>query len=668
MNFAPFVPGTMSASLGGPSAQQAAAAIRTRDNMLCQRCRHDKQKCLPKDRNWDRREKCQRCMDRGYECSASEKAPYKPRKRRATSGTSTLHTTISPPASFSQDDNASMHILTPSISEPAPAGSRSRPLLPWEADTQPFLSDDMLPPSSQLDNENGAASARKLAEQEARMSLARLDDLYATRELVRADLHLCDEVETWLGSSIGVSRIREALKEVINAIESDFYARAREAVPIVRRKDIGPFKEYFASHLAFVKYKFRFPPPVESLQSEDIHTNVDVLDDEDGQEKLYALHRKKNVNWSAAGYLFGNALGRVSSQHTIHTHSEGVVVACFMKASKEIKDVISNVLLEKADHRETLNIGIDHSKDTVSAFPPLHLAVSQASAPVLLTLWKKSTMPVWDVDYLGRTPVHSAAYAGRIQGLQNIFPRYESQGLQTGCDAFGLTPLAIAACRDDVRTFIRLIQERAHLDGIGPEACGADGHAMSVFSLAARNGSANVLKFILAHPLVYDFQQQSSELCQALLNNQVHIAHILIDWHCNPNQHYSLSNQIAAAKRVAEEKGLLDVADRLKRLVPTRHDAVQSLEEAEFESFTDYDAFADMLAPYESSQISTSQDFEYDTPIWSTQGSNVSSLAPFGSQNSNGLTQSPSGGLHFMSRSTHARRTGQHGLSGLDPR
>ena len=119
-------------------------------------------------------------------------------------------------------------------------------------------SDDMASSGAHSEIENSVMSARKLAEQEARIILAKLGDLHATRQLLRVDLKLCDQMDVWLGPSIGVHKIRNAIKAAIAAIRSEFSTRLAEAEPFVtRRKDIGPFKEAFIWQHRHIKYKFK---------------------------------------------------------------------------------------------------------------------------------------------------------------------------------------------------------------------------------------------------------------------------------------------------------------------------------------------------------------------------------------------------------------------------
>lgn len=427
---------------------------------------------------------------------------------------------------------ATMHPLTASVSAPTPG---PRPILAWDsADVESFSSDNSVPPSAQPESESTTISTRKSNELEALTILAKLGDLNATRELLRADLVLCDQAESWLGCSASIRKTRDAIKAAISAVTHDFKTSLELAMPFVTKsKDIGSSKKAFVAQVQFVQYRF-FNPPVPATDEPPMF--MEPLDDVDLNERLQELNKRKKI-WSAADYLFGNACGRSSSRHAVHTHSEHDIALCYTKASESIRDVFSEIVLEDFDHRRIICTTFGRTKNSISALPPCHLAISQASPSVLLTLWKSSAMHPWDKDYLRRTPVHSAAYAGKIQGLRSIFQTNPSAATNNGWDSFGMTPLAIAACKDDVKAFITLERAGAVVEGTSPDITDNMGTKISVFGLAARNGSVNVVKHIASHAIPAMFQMGGSELCEALTNNQEHIAHILIDWHCKRINH-----------------------------------------------------------------------------------------------------------------------------------
>lgn len=526
-----------------------------------------------------------------------------------------------------------------------------------------------MPSGTQPDIESTIFSVRKSNEQEARMILAKLGDLNATRVVLLSDLELCKDIEKWVGNSARVGKIRNAIKAAIAAIKHEFKAGVELATSYATKaKDIGPYKEAFVSQVELVVTRFR----QESVKSESSVTDeavvlMDDFDVEIVQERLHELHKRKKV-WSAADYLLGNAYGRSSSRQVVRGQSENDVVFCYVKASESIKDVFSDIVLEDLEHRKILCTGLSRTKDSISAIPPCHLAVSQANPSVLLALWKKSAMPLWEVDYLHRTPVHSATYAGKVQGLQQIFQINPSTATNTGCDSFGMTPLAIAACKDDVKTFIKLEQAGAVLEGTNYDIFDDTGTRISILGLAARNGSVKVVEHIVSHHSPFTFQVGSSELCQALLNNQVHIALILMEWHCRPDNNYDLSDQITSAQQVAEQRGFQDISVTLKSLIPDRHHGIQALETMVFESFTNHDAFGEEPSQYDSSQFDSSQGCNFDTNYWSFSESQVSSFAPSDMQDPIVPMPSSGSGPSFTVLSNHGVHHNRHrGPPRMDP-
>ena len=67
-------------------AEHQRSTSRRRDQLKCYRCRQDKQKCSPTERDWTtrRQEKCKRCQTAGYECGPPETSARKHRFKKTT--------------------------------------------------------------------------------------------------------------------------------------------------------------------------------------------------------------------------------------------------------------------------------------------------------------------------------------------------------------------------------------------------------------------------------------------------------------------------------------------------------------------------------------------------------------------------------------------------------
>lgn len=649
------MPGTMLASSNGAPARQDAAAVKKRNRVMCRMCRRDKQLCQPSNRAWEKGEKCDRCIRLDYSCSAPERAPFKPRKKRPAA------VTTGPP-----------HFHAAGPQEP-----RARPLSAFGAEAESVLPSTAVPPPSQPEPDGTITSTRKSGEQEARTILIRLGDLNATHLLLRLIRRLCDQVESWVGPCKASQKIRAAMSAAIEAIQLEFFQRWRDAKALAP-KDIGPIKEAFLSQLEHIKYRFCHPPQSASCSFDDAVQLAEQLDDDDVQEMLHDLHKRKKM-WSAADYLFGNPSRRSRSRHPAQGNSEADVVFCYAKASEGVKSVLSSIVLQDADHREILfgfSIGFNQAPTSISALPPCHLAVPHANASVMFDLWKQSSMPLWDVDFLRRTPVHTAAYAGDIQGLQQIFQHEPLTASNTGHDMFGLTPLGIAACQDDVVTFIKLQQAGASIfERTGPNIVDHNGAKLSLLALAARNGSTKVMEHILSPavaPLICTVA--SSELYQALSSGHTHAAQILIDRHRQRDNCYDLTEQVADAMRVAEEKGFHGIFVQLTALTPPfadRQQALNSVDNTMFESFIDQNMAWDTETQYDYSQLFGhfgSQSSGAGTTPWGSQETPGTSFAYSDMQDSSIPTPVTNSGMRPRSAPRPmSRQIRHHGPIRVDP-
>lgn len=203
--------------------------------------------------------------------------------------------------------------------------------------------------------------------------------------------------------------------------------------------------------------------------------------------------------------------------------------------------------------------------DTVFGYPPCHLAAMHGHQLVAFELWRNSASRKWELDWLQRTPVHTAAYAGKTYELQCVFDNYATAATDISKDIFGMTPLMIAACKDDVKTFNLLCRYGADLTA--KDFCGRN-----LLALAARNGNLGVVKLLLYQDCIPpSLCPESSALCEALTHNRSDTIGLLIN-------HYSQRKdidqhdlqQIQAGITIAKQKGLNVIAEQLESLYSTR--------------------------------------------------------------------------------------------------
>lgn len=165
------------------------------------------------------------------------------------------------------------------------------------------------------------------------------------------------------------------------------------------------------------------------------------------------------------------------------------------------------------------------------------------------------------LDYLQRTPIHVAAYAGRIHELQCIFDHDILAAVNAGQDIFGLTPLMVAACKDDVKAFTLLLRH-------GADHTVKDLLGRSVLALAARNGSQGIVRLLLRHGNIPPSSQLDlCELCEAVRHGRRDIVDLLLGRY-NKSKIINDSDwlQINAGIVTARQKGFSDIVEDLENV------------------------------------------------------------------------------------------------------
>lgn len=529
----------------------------------------------------------------GYDCSESERKVKQLKSRVPKSSTQNQqlcaqNATEQLFAQALESDNqifASRHgnRTTSLYDNMASSGYRSRPLpAPYGLDLDTAASDTD-PPSSQLSIDDIAAPSRKSAEVEARRLLAKLGNQNAARGVFRSDLHLCTQIERWIGPNTILSKIRAAIQAAIDAIHIDFDASIRHARSLSTR-DIGSCKETFLLQVLLNQQRFHHPP---TMDSSDDGRPSQSPEDISIREALHGLQKRKS-DWSDADYLCGEICSRPRGSHGTHPNSEAELTTSYIKASEGISRVLSDIVLENFEQHDLL-FGTSTRPGPIAAsiltYPACHLAIRQASPSVLLDLWKRSPIQPWEIDCLRRTPVHVAAYIGCITELSRIFDHDGTTAKDVGQDIFGLTPLLIAACKDDVKAFLLLLKH-------GADYSAQDNEGRSALALAARNGSHRVVDLILRSGTVpYSCK---SELNEAIASGHKAIVRQFITYY--NQQPFDVDNtiQIQDGIALAKRKGLNDIAQELSHVRPrTQHSnaAIDSIEALRYEDYLQESAY-----------------------------------------------------------------------------
>ncbi|KAJ9652479.1 Ankyrin repeat domain-containing protein 52 [Neophaeococcomyces mojaviensis] len=397
-------------------------------------------------RDWEgKREKCRRCIKLGHECGPSERAQKRLGKRR-----SVMNITEDGHRSIRQHDATYM-------SDYKGSPESCKPALPLGEGESGMVQSVQIPSAEHVDLKYTIDIDRTAAETQARKIIAILADMNATRELLRRCLVTCERVQRWLGESLAQ---KVALEAYICAIEVDFQFEIQEALNLAT-DDLGFSKEFILSELLGIIYRYDHPPTSDELGL--------IGADQKLIQKILYISCKHKGNYSIADFICSRMRG-ISSHSAIDNYD---------KASQAVKNVLSGLK----------SISRQHFQKQVS-FPSCHIAYLHGNATTALDLWSATSHDDPLVDMLERNMVHLAVYNLDIQMLGWLLKHEIGIDEVQHADLFGMTPLQIAACQDDLSCFSLLWQH-------GADKFVQDVRGRSILALAARNGSQKAVTFIL---------------------------------------------------------------------------------------------------------------------------------------------------------------------------
>lgn len=584
-----------------------------RNKIMCKNCRHDKQRCEPRIYDWYKGERCERCIKFDYDCSPPEKKERTKRKQKITepSAVSEAQTNVFDGMAqrFNSDDR-----IFPSTGRAFPARDPNiemakqngqLPVVSWFADTDNAPGEDVVAGDSDTPASEDFTQVGKSSEARARHLVAKLGTLLVVRILFEQDMLFLSQIEEWIGTSPYIDTCRAAFHDFIDRVMEESWKLAEKAKLIVlEKKHMGSYdKEAFledVGNLADKLHDFRRPSLPKCVERVDVPGEFF----RSTRYHLQKAQKRKNI-FSAAALMTKAAHNCTLDSSNLRRDSNATQVTNFQQASEDIRRVLSDMQLHDPEHDKMffgpLNQHPNHRNACV--YLPTHLASRNSTESILKQLWTESSASPWELDCFGRTTVHYAAYYACVMNLEAIFKH--DMKLVTGLrpDRFGMSPLAIAACKNDLKSFRLLLKYGASLD--------AQVNGKSILALAARNNSIEIVKYILAMdrlpPSLY------SELVEATERGHEEIVHLLMQkYNSMHKDDYSL--QINHARDIAQTFGDHGLARTmaLPCAIPNVNQAVISLQDLDHNNVVSDQAYHTGEQQY---QVDDSQNSFFDE-LW----------------------------------------------------
>ena len=484
-------------------AEHQRSTSRRRDQLKCYRCRQDKQKCSPTERDWTtrRQEKCKRCQTAGYECGPPETSARKHRFKKTTPEGSPKPIACAP--------KFAPHVMSLSLEQgrvqsPVLVATTASARVPCTEHIQQVVWDIGGPDTISLD-----AAMNLLA---TSLALQRL--LFRCQ----LDSQKLDEKFALLEES-NQDRAFQGLQSLLRKDSQKMVSNAQLQIKLLdagKRKTAEMKLELWQYMDRTVQWQRRMRASPETIRLEDADTFAPMAGS--------TLH-EFNVLLCTEYVLLGDqnvAIHATSDQPTSRAQNED-----YEAASMEIQNYMTRVIAKVAGSSfENCNCGLGREfLDSVrEGFPACHIAFWNHDKVIARNLWKVGRKHNRQRDVLDRSFAHIVTEAEDLGTLRYIGQECpDSEAIcNAGFDHHSRSLLAIAALLGNRDAFAIIADRCADRN---PLSLKGD---TNVLACAARGGSAAIMRMILKENMVPP--PYTSAIEDAILSGHTSAAEVLLDW------------------------------------------------------------------------------------------------------------------------------------------
>ncbi|KAJ9658070.1 hypothetical protein H2198_003908 [Neophaeococcomyces mojaviensis] len=499
----------------------------------CHDCRNDKKSCHFSDKPWDKEEQgppCDRCAKKERKCSGPISILRK-RKQPLLNQDVSIEKRARNEATETEAEVTQVPITEAQVRDQLKSGRVHHAPRPMAAGW-------------------GVADATR-SDASSDHLLNQLGNIIATREIVRSCHITSDNVEQWSAGGRNVTRQVKAellkLEGALTKLFNNTWNSACSPAVIAEASDLYP------DNLEPLHYRFHHPaqPAITTSHNDDNAKGLKRL-----REERFTRKRKSG-SYSHADHLCHNICNISHTSGAVQHIAIGQdLLNSLLKATSAVAQIIEQVTIGD-DYHTLLPSATDARPglNKVASFPFCFMALLQADEDVLLDWWRQDSKTLFEVDALGRTPMHSAAYFGRVSALERILAESKDKKFisQFKKDVFGFFPHMIAACKDDIESFKLLLQYGANIHE-------PDDNWRTCLDLAVLNGSVKVVAFMLSNGSGY--ATCCNPIVSAIERKRFDVVTIFID-HYTTRSHHDPSHLIDAAN-LARNYGRIDISDVLR--------------------------------------------------------------------------------------------------------
>lgn len=430
---------------------------------------------------------------------------------------------------------------------------------------------------TQLSNDKSSqdipVKRRKDCEVECRRVLKNLGDLEALYKIVSLDMDKVNDIEQRLSPHLTFPAIKANHRALLSIIDVAT-ASLIDAGTVLLLSDKGMFTECFLERLKSFTDNFHNRGQVQNVTSAETNQHVftemarlnNII-----RDAVYQSRRRREVYSDAE--VICEALGR-DSRYIRPPRLGSDAEAAYLRAAVDLEQVCKKLLVDESSS-EGMSSGADSLAVSIQrGYPAPQLAYRVCDPWSALSLWNSSTSQ-YALDAMHRSLLHHAVDADDVNLVRHI-ARTNAQVIRnTGTDIFGMSPLALAAIRNNIKMFDILSEYGA--------VCSGPDTDTAVLVLAAHLGNAYIVQNMLS-------RRSSPQLLGKALNRAIEKRHeepvrLILECMRNPARYDEIELESAALN--AQWQGLLGLAANIRAVKPVFGARSQALIDIERANFAD---------------------------------------------------------------------------------
>lgn len=420
-------------------------------------------------------------------------------------------------------------------------------------------------------------------QQEGQTLIKNLGDSKTTLAYLNHEVSIVREVESLLGETDRSGQIRGLLQKAVKITASQLRDMLNNSTNL-RSRVKGTYKRLFHSQLLTLVNDIWIQNSggVDFRKQSTSTTGELIQPDTQIWKESYELN--KTTTHSIAEFISPFVGGNMPSTCPSVIFSLEEAVVKYQQAADDLQHCIEKINVEIAYCRPLLASDLSPSLQ-LKAYNAVHLAYKTGDYRVFRSLCEKRAS-LFETDMLERTTLHYAVDNNDIRTVRFLIGLDREIVWKTRPDIAGLTPVALAAMRDNVEMFEELIGGYADDQPVSSPLLWSE--FRSALGIALRCGSEHIAALMLKRKLYHAFASSVSDLMKAIEGQREDFARLVLQ--VLKRQVVLDEEQLRCATAAARQQGFHNLVEDLHKELQqlnnaTRLAACSGFEDQYFEQF-----------------------------------------------------------------------------------